>query len=137
MTVIYCTYTYVCSNICIVQLPQPVTQGDITGYQVYYNGTMRNVNSSTTTLTFTAPSLPDGVFSDTIVVMVTGFNQFGTGLPSDPATAGINGTYVSMYVRRYTYIQYIHIHTYVPTVVYLCTYSTYVRIHTYNALKLI
>ena len=44
-------------HLCIFQ---PITQGDISGYQVYYNGTMINVNSSTTTLTFTAPSLPDG-----------------------------------------------------------------------------
>ena len=55
---------------------------------------MINVNSSTTTLTFTAPSLPDDVFTGTVVVMVTGFNQFGTGLPSDPATAEIYGTYI-------------------------------------------
>ena len=71
--------------------PQPVTQGDITGYQVYYNGTMRNVNSSTTTLTFTAPSLPDGVFTGIVVVMVTTINRFGVGPTSDPATAEING----------------------------------------------
>ena len=70
--------------------PQPITQGDITGYQVYYNGTMRNVNSSTTTLTFTAPSLPDGVFTGTVVVMVTAINIFGVGPTSDPATAEIN-----------------------------------------------
>ena len=34
-----------------------------------------NVNSSTTTLTFTAPSLPDGVFTGTVVVMVTALNR--------------------------------------------------------------
>ena len=51
---------------------------------------MINVNSSTTTLTFTAPSLPDGVFNDTVVVMVTAINQYGVGSTSDPATAEIN-----------------------------------------------
>ena len=40
-----------------------------------YNGTTMNVNSSTTTLTFTAPSLPDGVFTGTVVVMVTALNR--------------------------------------------------------------
>ena len=70
---------------------QPVTQGDITGYQVYYNGTMMNVNSSTTTLTFTAPSLPDDVFTGTVVVMVTAVNRYGVGLASDPAHVTITG----------------------------------------------
>ena len=49
-----------------------------------------NVNSSTTTLTFTAPSLPDGVFTGTVVVMVIAINQYGVGPTSDPATAEIN-----------------------------------------------
>ena len=73
---------------------QHVTQGDITGYQVYYNGTMINVNGSTTTLTFTAPSLPDGVFTDTVVVMVTAISNYGIGPASDPATAVITGNYI-------------------------------------------
>ena len=71
---------------------QPVTQGDITGYQVYYNEIMINVNSSTTTLTFTAPSLPDDVFTDTVVVMVTAVNRFGEGPDSDHVTATVTGT---------------------------------------------
>ena len=71
---------------------QPVTQGDMTGYQVYYNGTMMNLNSSTTTLTFTAPSLPDGVFTGTVVVMVTAVNRYGVGPASDPETAVITGS---------------------------------------------
>ena len=66
---------------------QPVTQGGITGYQVYYNGTMMNVNSSTTTLTFTAPSLPDDVFTGTVVVMVTAISRYGVGSPSNPVAA--------------------------------------------------
>ena len=70
---------------------QPVTQGDITGYQVYYNGTMMNVSSSTTTLTFTAPSLPDDMFTDTVVVMVTAVNKYGVGPASNPETATITG----------------------------------------------
>ena len=50
-----------------------------------------SVNSSTTTLTFTAPSLPDGVFTGTVVVMVTAVNVYGIGPASDPATAEIRG----------------------------------------------
>ena len=80
---------------------QPATQGDITGYQVYYNGTMITVNSSTTTLTFTAPSLPDGVFTGIVVVTVTAVrgSEVHVGPASDPATAVINGKYVHMYVH--------------------------------------
>ena len=74
-------------------LVQPVTQGDITGYQVYYNGTMINVNSSTTTLTFNAPSLLDDVFTGTVVVMVTAVNQFGVGPVSDNVSAMFTGKY--------------------------------------------
>ena len=43
-----------------------------------------NVTSPTTELTFTAPSLPDGVFVDNITVTVTAINRFGYGMPSDP-----------------------------------------------------
>ena len=81
---------------------------DITGYHVYYNETMINVNSSTTTLTFTAPSLPDGVFTDTVIVMVIASNKFGAGPASNPATAEIYGTYVRMYVRMYVHL-YIYV----------------------------
>ena len=76
---------------------QSITQGDITEYQVSYNGTTKNVNSSTTTLTFTAPSLPDGVFSGTVVVMVTAVNRFGIGPASDPKTTVINGKIILHY----------------------------------------
>ena len=55
---------------------------------------MINVNSSTTTLTFTAPSLPDGVFTSIVVVMVTAMNRFGVGPVSDPATAEIHSMYI-------------------------------------------
>ena len=58
---------------------------------MYYNGTMMNVNSSTTTLTFTAPSLPDGVFTGTVVVMVTAVSKFRIGPTSDPAYVTITG----------------------------------------------
>ena len=51
---------------------------------MYYNGTTENVTSPTTSLTFTAPSLPDGVFVDNIAVTVTAINRFGHGTPSDP-----------------------------------------------------
>ena len=70
---------------------QPVIQGHVTGYQVYYNGTMINVNSSTTTLTFTAPSLPDGVFTGTVVVMVTAISRYGIGPDSELVTTVFTG----------------------------------------------
>ena len=73
---------------------QPVTQGDIIGYQVYYNGTMINANNSTTTLTFTAPPLPDGVFTGTVVVIVTIISRYGVGSASNPVAA-IIGMYVA------------------------------------------
>lgn len=57
---------------------------------MYYDETMVNVNSSTTTLTFTAPTLPDGVFTGTVVVMVAAVNRLGVGPASDPATAEIH-----------------------------------------------
>ena len=69
-------------------------QGDITGYQVYYNGTMKNVTSSTTTLAFTAPSLQDGVITGTVVVMVTAVSRYGVGPPSKTETAVVNGMYI-------------------------------------------
>ena len=61
---------------------------------------MINVDSLTTTLTFTAPSLPDGVFTGTVVVMVTAVSRFGIGPASDPATAEIH----SMYTCRYSMV---------------------------------
>ena len=48
-----------------------------------------NVNSSTTTLTFTSPSLPEDVFNSTVFVMVAAVNNYGIGPASDPATAVI------------------------------------------------
>ena len=80
---------------------QPVTEGDVTGYQVYYNGTMMNVNSSTFTLAFTAPLLPDGKFNNTVVVIVIAVNRMGVGPVSDPATAVISGMSVSTHVYVY------------------------------------
>ena len=58
---------------------------------MYYNGTMITVNSSTTALKFTAPSLPEGVLSATVIVTVTAVNRLRTGIPSDPATTKIIG----------------------------------------------
>ena len=60
-------------------------------YQVNYSGITVSVNNSTTTLTFTAPSLPDGVFTGTVVVMVTVVNRLGIG-PTSAATAEIRST---------------------------------------------
>ena len=58
-------------------------------YEVYYNGTRQNVTSPTTTLTFTVPLLPDGVFVDNITVIVTAINRFGRGASSDLESFGI------------------------------------------------
>ena len=81
-----------------MHFPQPITVGSgpleqPLAYEVYYNGAMLNVTSSTTTLTFTAPSLPDDVFTGTVVVMVTAINRFGRGTPSDPDSFEISKLY--------------------------------------------
>ena len=57
-----------------------------------------NVNSSTTTLKFTAQSIPDGAFIHTVVVMVTAVNRYGIGPASNPETAIIYGKHVAMYI---------------------------------------
>ena len=68
---------------------------------MYYNGTMMNVNSSTTTLTFTALSLSDSVFAGTVVVMVTAVSIFGVGPPSAPVFTLITGIY---FMHSYVHI---------------------------------
>ena len=58
--------------------PGPVTQEGITGYQVSYSvGTMimTVTTNSTTTLTFTPPTLPDDMFTGTVVVKCSDCNQ--------------------------------------------------------------
>ena len=65
---------------------------------MYYNGTMISVDSSTTTLTFTAPSLPDGVFTGTVVVMVTAVSRFGIGPASDLVIFEVTGMYIRSYM---------------------------------------
>ena len=81
-------YVYVINLHVFVNFLQSITVGSELEqpliYDVCYNGTMQNVTSPTTMLTFTAPSLPDGVFSDNITVIVTAINRFGRGIPSDP-----------------------------------------------------
>ena len=64
-------------------------------YQVHYSGIVVNVDNSTTTLTFTAPSLPDDVFTGTVVVMVMVVNRLGIG-PAGAATSEIRSKYVCM-----------------------------------------
>ena len=59
---------------------------------MYYNGTMNITNL--TTLTFNAPSLPDGVFTGTVVVMVTAFTRFGIGPVSDNVSETFTGKYI-------------------------------------------
>ena len=66
------------------ELEQPLV------YEVYYNGGMMNVNSPTTTLTFTAPSLPDGEFFGNITVNVTAINIFGHGASIESNVAEIS-----------------------------------------------
>ena len=53
-----------------------------------------NVNSSPLEYTFDAPTL--SMFSDTVVVTVTIFNQLGKGPTSDPRTAKIYGKCIYM-----------------------------------------
>ena len=53
------------------------------------------VNSSTTALKFTAPSLPEDVFAGTVVVTVIPINRYGIGPASDPASAEINSMCVA------------------------------------------
>ena len=63
-----------------------------------------NVNNSNTRLTFTAPSLPDGVFTGTVFVMVTAFSRYGIGPASDPDTAIINGKYEHIHNMMYIHM---------------------------------
>ena len=55
---------------------------------------MINTTTSTSQLTFTAPSLPDGMFTSTIVVMVSVLSRYGIG-PSSDETATITGKMMS------------------------------------------
>ena len=50
-----------------------------------------NVNSSTTMLTFPAPSLPDGVFTGTVVVKVSAVSGSGIGPTSESNNVTIYG----------------------------------------------
>ena len=89
--------------------PQPITVGNgpleqPLYYEVYYNRTRQNVTSSTTTLTFTAPSLPDEEFVDNITVIVTAINRFGRGSPSDPESFEIS----KLHIRAYMYVPYVY-----------------------------
>ena len=55
---------------------------------------MINTTTSTSQLTFAAPSLPDGMFTSTIVVMVSVLSRYGIG-PSSDETATITGKMMS------------------------------------------
>ena len=78
----------------VFYFPQPIIVGSPLEqplvYEVNYNGSIQNVTSPNTTLTFTAPPLPDGVFDGSITVTLTGINKFGRGTPSDPEHAVIS-----------------------------------------------
>ena len=93
----------------ILYIFQPVTQGDITGYQVHYNGTKINVNSSTTTITFIAPSLPDGEHNGVVMVMVIATNQFGVGPESDSEFTTVTGivAYLDNICVHYLLLSYV------------------------------
>ena len=71
-----------------------------------------NVTSSTTTLTLPAPLLPDGVFTDTVVVVVTAINQHGVGPDSNSAIAEIRGNNMHLHTQYVTYtnILYVSLH---------------------------
>ena len=56
---------------------------------MYYNGTTDN--STSTSLSFTAPSPANNVFTGTVAVMVAATNRYGIGPTSEPKTAVING----------------------------------------------
>ena len=70
-------------------------------YELYYNGIRENVTSPTTTLTFTAPSLPDGVFVDNITITVTAINRFRHGPPNNPDYAEISELYSYAFMVRF------------------------------------
>ena len=94
---------------------------------MHYNGTRINVNSSTTTITFIAPSLPDGEHDGVVMVMVIATNQFGVGPESDSEFATVTGIVA--------YLDNICVHYYVRMVVeklWLPEFFTQVRkIHAY------
>ena len=80
---------------------------------------MINVNNSTTTLTFTAPSLPDGVFTGAVVVVVTAISRLGIGSPSASVSTLITGIYLlnAKYIYIRTYICMAQTYTYVVILV--------------------
>ena len=62
-----------------------------------------NVKNSTTTLTFTAPPLPDDVFTGIVVVMVTATGRYGIGPASEAATSRIESKYLHIAIRLHTH----------------------------------
>ena len=93
-----------------------------------------SVNSSTTTLTFTAPPLPDGMFTGTVVVMVTAVNKYEVGPASNPVAA-IIGTYVcselAVYVCMWVYTVYLRKYSNNLHICKLCTYSYVLKLCNY------
>ena len=74
---------------------------------MYYDGTMMTVNHPTTTLTFTAPSVPDGMFNSTLVVRVSATSRYGIG-PASEHEAILYGKVkfkiLMMYVHKKEYV---------------------------------
>ena len=71
-------------------------------YQVYYNGTTREVDNVTLSLTFSFSPLSVGIFRDNIHLIVTAVNRFGNGMPSVTATARV--CKLTMYLCRNKYV---------------------------------
>lgn len=58
--------------------------------------------SSTTTLTFNAPSLPDGMFADDISVTISAVNKFGYGPNSTSNSVEISeNNFASLLIHMY------------------------------------
>jgi len=100
---------------------------------VNFNETVIIVNFSITTLTFTAPSLPDGVFSGTVVVMVTVISRFGIGPASNPVTAEITGIYIHMYNdSMYNNSNFLGCRLSTEGLCVFVDYSMFTCVHSYN-----
>ncbi|XP_065912387.1 receptor-type tyrosine-protein phosphatase S-like isoform X2 [Dysidea avara] len=68
-------------------------------YRVYYNGTTRDVDNITTSLTFPFSPLPVGIYRDNIHLIVTAANRFGSGISSNTAPATVYGSSVTSVSR--------------------------------------
>ena len=79
--------TYLCSTQPVIMGNGPLEQPLV--YRVYYNGTTRDVDNITTSLTFPFSPLPVGIYRDNIHLIVTAANRFGSGISSNTAPATV------------------------------------------------